>query len=626
MLKRASAQAALWGAIAVFVAGCAADLTEVVVVVESDLAVPTQLDEVVVEVEGAAARGQRAVASLVGEDAAGLPLTLGLRPGSTGAGPLSVRVAGKRAGAEFVATRVRTRFVEGRRVLLRVVLRGACVGVTCETGTTCREGACADEFVDPATLPSFTGTIGAFDAGPGVDLGTDVSDAGEDGSAPPPDAAMDAGGCTADPLTPCALGEGYCVEGVLRCESGNLECRPGETRLSAGTVCREPRGVCDVAEACDGTSAACPRDDVAPTSVVCRMPAGGCDRPENCDGAERGCPADDFFAVGVPCRPSEGDCDVPEVCTGLSAGCPPDALAPAGAAPCRPTVAGGCDLPETCSGTSSTCPADEVAPVGSACPAGFCAGSSPACMAGCTPNLPCEVPGAPCSEGRISCAGGTPVCMATGPRAAGTECRPARGMCDVAEQCDGVVSACPVDVFLGPDVECRPASGDCDQPEACSGAAPDCPADGVIRAGGTCRGAAGACDRAESCDGVGKACPADGFLTAGTECRAASGMPCDAPEVCSGLSASCPFANALRPSGYVCRAVNTATGCDAAETCNGLSDKCPTDAYLADRARCLSPYCGGECRAGACSGGVICALGYSCSSGMCIGLGPPDES
>ncbi len=193
MLKRASAQAALWGAIAVFVAGCAADLTEVVVVVESDLAVPTQLDEVVVEVEGAAARGQRAVASLVGEDAAGLPLTLGLRPGSTGAGPLSVRVAGKRAGAEFVATRVRTRFVEGRRVLLRVVLRGACVGVTCETGTTCREGACADEFVDPATLPSFTGTIGAFDAGPGVDLGTDVSDAGEDGSAPPSRATSSVG-------------------------------------------------------------------------------------------------------------------------------------------------------------------------------------------------------------------------------------------------------------------------------------------------------------------------------------------------------------------------------------------------------------------------------------------------
>ena len=36
--------------------GCAAELTEIVVVVESDLAVPAQLDAVVVRVEGAAAR------------------------------------------------------------------------------------------------------------------------------------------------------------------------------------------------------------------------------------------------------------------------------------------------------------------------------------------------------------------------------------------------------------------------------------------------------------------------------------------------------------------------------------------------------------------------------------------
>jgi len=600
---------ALAAAMALALSGCAAGLTELVVVVESDLAVPAQLDEVVVEVSGATAGAERATARLDGAGAVPLPVTLGLRPAGGASGPVSVRVAGYRAGTEFVATRVRTRFVEGRRILLRVVLRGACVGVVCEGGATCREGACTDDFVDPAGLPSFTGAIAGFDAGPGADLGVPV----------------DAGGCTSDPLTPCELGEGFCAAGVLRCEAGNLECRPSATPLAAGTTCREARGVCDVAETCDGMSTECPRDVVTSTAVVCREAAGDCDFPERCDGASVACPADMVVGAGVECRPSAGRCDRVEACNGRSAACPVDVFAPADGTPCRPTVSGGCDAPEFCNGASAACPTDAFVALGFACSGGYCAGSSAMCLSGCTPGAPCVVPDEPCSEGTVLCgAGGVPNCVPGALRLAGVECRPARGVCDVAEVCDGGSPSCPLDEFVSAGTLCREASGTCDVGESCSGAAPDCPADAVAPATMTCRSAAGVCDRAELCDGTAKACPANAFLPVGTDCRPAGTNPCDAPETCTGASAACPLANAVRPSGYVCRAANR-NGCDVAETCSGTSDKCPLDGALLDGTSCIAPVCGGRCFSGLCSGGVSCAPGFTCSMGTCLGIGPPEE-
>jgi MYXO-CTERM domain-containing protein len=120
---------------------------------------------------------------------------------------------------------------------------------------------------------------------------------------------------------------------------------------------------------------------------------------------------------------------------------------------------------------------------------------------------------------------------------AGDECRPADGVCDVAEVCSGTSADCPDNGFLAGD-ECRPADGVCDVAEVCSGTSTDCPDDGFL-AGGECRPVNGDCDVAEECTGDSADCPADIYLPESTECRPSTDA-CDPAEVCTGNSAECP--------------------------------------------------------------------------------------
>src|SRR6185436_8494025 len=83
----------------------------------------------------------------------------------------------------------------------------------------------------------------------------------------------------------------------------------------------------------------------------------------------------------------------------------------------------------------------------------------------------------------------------------GTVCRAASLACDVAEQCTGTDTTCPVDIFVSGGTTCRPSAGGCDVPEACGGSGPDCPSDGFVSFGTVCRGASGFCDLPEACGG-----------------------------------------------------------------------------------------------------------------------------
>ena len=139
-------------------------------------------------------------------------------------------------------------------------------------------------------------------------------------------------------------------------------------------------------------------------------------------------------------------------------------------------------------------------------------------------------------------------CLSGGkPLPAGTVCRPAVDLCDVAESCDGTSS--------------------------------DCPADKRAKAGTPCRPTAGDCDIAETCDGISVSCPVDGFMQAGTVCRkVADGSLCDVPESCTGSSAACPL-DSVAPANTVCHPSTDNNQCDPAETCTGTSVTCPTDLH-----------------------------------------------
>jgi hypothetical protein len=108
-------------------------------------------------------------------------------------------------------------------------------------------------------------------------------------------------------------------------------------------------------------------------------------------------------------------------------------------------------------------------------------------------------------------------------------CRPANGVCDVAESCTGASGTCPPDGFTSGG-ECRPSGGECDPAESCNGAGPNCPAD--LKRNDTCRPAADQCDAPESCDGSSNLCPADLDLPNGSSCNDANA--CTSGDTCQG--------------------------------------------------------------------------------------------
>jgi hypothetical protein len=78
------------------------------------------------------------------------------------------------------------------------------------------------------------------------------------------------------------------------------------------TVCRSSNGVCDVAETCTGSTAACPTDQFQPSTSVCRSSTGVCDVAETCTGSSAACPAD----TGHPDGDGDGICDLNDDCPG----------------------------------------------------------------------------------------------------------------------------------------------------------------------------------------------------------------------------------------------------------------------------------------------------------------------
>ena len=530
---------------------------------------------------------------------------------------------------------------------------GACPADTLATsGTVCRASAGVCDVAETCNGSSAACPTDGFAANTTVcRAATDVCDVAEQctGSAAacPTDGVKSAG-------TQCRASAGVCD--VVEACNGTAKSCPTDGFASSGTVCRSSAGVCDVAEQCTGSSAACPTDGFAPSSTVCRSATGVCDLAETCTGSAAACPADGVKSAGTQCRASggvcdvvescdgsgkdcpvdgfapsstvcrsaNGVCDVAEQCTGSSAACPTDGFAPSSTV-CR-TASGECDLAEQCTGSSGACPADTSKPNGTACTDDGNVCTTDSCQAGSCSHpagnagTECRAANGVCDVAE-ACTGSSTNCPGDGVKPNGTECRASAGVCDVAEACNGSGKTCPTDGFSPSSTVCRSANGACDVAEQCTGSSATCPTDGFAANTTVCRPANGACDVAEKCTGTGTTCPTDGFAASGVLCRAANGV-CDVAETCSGTSGACPT-DGVKAGGTICRAASGT--CDVAETCDGTTTACPTDGFATSGTVCraangacdVAETCSGT--GGACPtdgvkpGGTVCRA----SAGVC---------
>lgn len=179
---------------ALITVACTAPLTEIVVVVDTTLTVPAQIDEVEIRVDASDVGG--GVQSSRVDMTRNRPAALGVVHRGGLLGPILITAVGRRSGGEVVSRRARVSFVSGRAMLLRLDLDAACVARDCGEAMTCGLGGECRSL--DHRLEEWPGSALRLDASVGVD--GDMVDAG--GDAAPTDGAVDAGELDAGPCVP----------------------------------------------------------------------------------------------------------------------------------------------------------------------------------------------------------------------------------------------------------------------------------------------------------------------------------------------------------------------------------------------------------------------------------------
>lgn len=130
--------------------------TELIVVVDSDLTVPGELDQIEVQTHGPGDSAQSANAALDDGEGA-LPRSLALRHLAGPLGPVSIQVEGKRAGKTVITREAEASFVEGQSLVLPLHLARSCLRTSCDDGETCTEDGCRAVAIDEDELDDWTG-------------------------------------------------------------------------------------------------------------------------------------------------------------------------------------------------------------------------------------------------------------------------------------------------------------------------------------------------------------------------------------------------------------------------------------------------------------------------------------
>jgi Domain of unknown function (DUF2341) len=179
-------QRALWIlSLLVCVASCSSKQNDTKIVVEvwSDLAVPSQMDEIRIVAKGTTP-SQPADFLLTGE--ANLPVVLVLVPPDNQDLPFDVTATGYLKSNPVVSQSAHLSFVTGKSLVLTLFLDSACKDVPCPTNQTCSSGSCKNVDVDVSGLPAYDPNARLLppDAGAGVifDGGPDVGAASAGGA------------------------------------------------------------------------------------------------------------------------------------------------------------------------------------------------------------------------------------------------------------------------------------------------------------------------------------------------------------------------------------------------------------------------------------------------------------
>lgn len=493
-------------------AACSKDPTQIVVVVDSDLAVPAELVAVraVVRWTGEEAVADERFGLLGGQltDARhSLPLSFGIGPGAALDGEVSIEIHALRPGdgAHFVRRAV-TRFRPNQTLLLPMFLARECRSVSCGATETCTELGCRAEFVDPGTLQvvppgleleipiradagvprdagldpdasePLDGTVVERDAGPRPDAEVSPD------ALPPPDGGPDAG--DAGTPEPCGPGteegedcgpdgqrccRGACVDTdvtATACGPSCMDCGPNSVCRDGVCVCVSPFENCDSAPGCEA--------DLSSDAA-------------HCDGCNKPCP-DGTSCINRACLACTDAADCPRdnlACTG-------DPVCDAGV--CRqPLVQGWCLI-------GGGCVQHGITRLGNPCE--ICNSQSPNRW---SPN-----PGAVCDDGLL--------CTVT-------------DRCDANGACVGTGSPCP------PNTNCR--YSECRESTGCQ----------TEIAPGTCS--------------IGNACFVAGQQSPGNPCQI-----CDPARNPAGWSAN---AGATCNDGQFCTATDR---CDANGACVGTGSPC----------------------------------------------------
>ncbi len=462
---------------------CTGSRTQIMVVADTDLTVPGQIDTIEFEVTGP--EGQMAAATA--NPATSLPAFLGVEHTGGPLGPITVRVVGRRGGAVVVERAARVDFQPDRTVVLEMHLHASCISRTCSADQTCAAGGCRPLTVSAGELSDWTGTPPTIDGGtPPRDGGTDTgTDTGVDACVASPELCNgiddDCDGVIDEEVITLEICNGIdddCdmmvdegLDAPETCNGMDDDCDMMidedfdlTTDLmncgTCGTVCTVmdgtpvcTAGMCEIM-ACDGTFMSCDMDVATGCETETQtsdLHCGGCDMPcsmvETCTTGACACDAP-YETITTGCADITRD---PQNCGAVGTVCADVEYCIASACACRPGLTsdgvGGCvntlTDPAHCGGIDAACDPGDACRSGSCRP--NCTGGLTDCSGACTvlarDDLNCGACGTVCTTGEV-CADSA--CRPFEPGLGCTSCP--------CTTCPGATNCCPYP--MSTDVVC----------------------------------------------------------------------------------------------------------------------------------------------------------------------------